>query len=243
MRSLGRNRACVAVLLLLLLAPGRHAAHAWAADAAPMPMPTPVSFSASDGGTVYGDLYGAGPRGLVLVHGGRYDKASWAGQAPAFVAAGFRVLAIDLRGYGASTGGPDSRDPADGRHLDVLAAVRFLRDRDASHVAVLGASMGGDAAARAAEAEPAAIDRLVLLAAGAYTPLTAMPGRKLFIVARDDIIGDDTPRLPAIRAQYDRAAEPKRFVVLDGSAHAQQLFATAQGKRALAEILRFLTAD
>ena len=44
--------------------------------------------------------------------------------------------------------------------------------------------MGGDYAAEAAETEPAAIDRLVLLAFGAYTPLTKMKGPKLFTLAR-----------------------------------------------------------
>lgn len=103
--------------------------------------------------------------------------------------------------------------------------------------------MGGDYAAEAAEAEPDAIDRLVLLAAGAYTPLIRMKGRKLFIMSRDDIIGDNKPRLPKIREQYERAAGPKEMVILDGSAHAQRIFATGQGEQLMREILRFLEAS
>jgi dienelactone hydrolase len=125
----------------------------------------------------------------------------------------------------------------------VLAAVRYLRKTGVKSVVVVGASMGGDYAAEAAEAEPDAIDRLVLLAAGAYTPLIRMKGRKLFIMSRDDIIGDNKPRLPKIREQYERAAGPKEMVILDGSAHAQRIFATGQGEQLMREILRFLEAS
>jgi hypothetical protein len=66
--------------------------------------------------------------------------------------------------------------------------------------------------------------------------------RELFIMSRDDIIGDNTPRLPDIRRQYERASDPKEFVVLDGSAHAQFIFATNQGDRLMRDVLRFLSA-
>ena len=101
---------------------------------------------------------------------------------------------------------------------------------------------GGDYAAEAAETEPQEIDRLVLLASGAYTTLTRMKGRKLFIVARDDANADG-PRLPRIRAQFEKALEPKELIILDGSAHAQFLFQTAQGERVMREIIRFLSAS
>ena len=101
--------------------------------------------------------------------------------------------------------------------------------------------MGGDYAAEAAEEQAGAIDRLVLLAAGAYTTLKTMKGPKLFM-SRDDIIGDNRPRLPAIRQQYDRASGPKSFVILEGSAHAQALFATSQSGRVMREIITFLSA-
>ena len=109
------------------------------------------------------------------------------------------------------------------------------------HAVVIGASMGGDYAAEAAEEQPAAIDRLVLLAAGAYTPLVRSKARKLFLMSRDDVIGDNQPRMPPIRGQYEKATGPKEFVVLEGSAHAQMLFQTDQGDRVMREILRFLS--
>jgi pimeloyl-ACP methyl ester carboxylesterase len=205
--------------------------------------PSRVSFPTSDGGLVYGDLYGKGERGVVLAHGGRYNKESWAAQARALAAAGFRALAINFRGYGESRG-PGQGDPLSAPlHLDVLAAVRYLRGTGARTVAVVGGSMGGGAAADAsAEAEPGEIDRLVLLGSGAGRAPEKMAGRKLFIVARGDTTASGTPRLVGIQEQYDRTPEPKDMVILQGSAHAQFLFQTDQGERVMGEILRFLSA-
>ena len=82
----------------------------------------------------------------------------------------------------------------------------------------------------------------MLLAHGAYGPPERLKGRKLFIVSRDDIGSGDKPRLDKIRAQYDKAPDPKELVILEGSAHAQFVFQTDQGERLLQEILRFLSA-
>jgi pimeloyl-ACP methyl ester carboxylesterase len=189
-----------------------------------------ISFPTQDGGMIVADLYGKGDRAVVLAHGGRFNKESWKNQAQTLAASGFRAIAIEYR------------SAEEGRRFDILAAVHYLRNNGAKSVSVVGASMGGDYAAEAAEAEPAAIDRLVLLASGAYTPLIKMKGPKLFILARDDANAEG-PRLPKIQAQYEKAAQPKKFVLLDGSAHAQFLFETAQGERVMQEILRFLTAQ
>jgi pimeloyl-ACP methyl ester carboxylesterase len=200
-----------------------------------------VSFPTTDGGLIYADLYGGGHRGVVLAHGGRFNKTSWKTQARILAAAGWRSLAIDYRGEGQSRGGSEGQSLDEGRPLDILGAVHYLRQAGAESVSVVGASMGGDYAAEAAQREPAAIDRLVLLAAGAYTTLTRMPGRKLFILARDDANAGG-PRLPAIRAQYEKALQPKEWIIVNGSAHAQFLFQTDQRDRVMREIVRFLSA-
>jgi alpha-beta hydrolase superfamily lysophospholipase len=200
-----------------------------------------VSFPTEDGGLIQADVYGAGGRGVVLAHGGRFDKESWEKQARTLAAAGFRVLALDFRGYGQSRG-PGQADPLSAPlYWDVLAAVRYLRKNGATMVSVVGASMGGAAAADASiRSEPGEIDRLVLLAAWTAGPPEKMKGRKLFIVARDDASGDGL-RLPRIRANFEKAAEPKKLVIVDGAAHAQFLFATDQAERVMSEIKNFLT--
>lgn len=203
-----------------------------------------VSFPTQDGGVVSADLYGQGKRAVVLVHGGQFHKESWEKQAVVLANAGFRVLTIDLRGYGQSRGPGDSNPMDAPLHLDVLAAVRYLHNSGAKSVSVVGASMGGSAAADASiSANPGEIDRVVLLAAyGWYGSPEKLTGRKLFIVARDDTEGEGTLRLPKIREYYQKVPEPKELIVLDGSAHAQFLFDTAQGPRVMNEILRFLSA-
>jgi pimeloyl-ACP methyl ester carboxylesterase len=203
---------------------------------------TTVSFPTDDGGVVYADVYGEGDRGIVLAHGGRFNKESWEKQARTLAAAKFRVLALDFRGYGKSRG-PGQPDPMSAPlHLDVLAAVRYLRKTGATSVSVVGGSMGGGAAGDASIASRSGeIDRLVLLGAAPNGPADKLKSSTLFIVARDDA-NDDGPRLPRIREQYEKAPEPKKLIILDGSSHAQFLFQTDQGERVMREILRFLSA-
>jgi len=204
--------------------------------------PEHVSFPTQDGGLVYADMYGKGGRGVVLAHGGRFTKESWEKQARALVAAGFRALAIDFRGYGQSRGPGQSEPLGAPLHFDVLAAVRYLRQNGAKTVSVIGGSMGGGAAADASvEAEPGEIDRLVLLGSTGGGKPERLKGRKLFIMSRDDLGPGDKPRLPRIRADYARTPEPKELVILDGSAHAQFIFGTDQAERLMREILRFLS--
>jgi pimeloyl-ACP methyl ester carboxylesterase len=207
------------------------------------PAPEQVSFPTQDGGLIYANLYGSGERGVVLAHGGRFNKESWDTQARTLVKAGFRVLAIDFRGRGQSRGGPRPQASDDGLRFDVLAAIRYLRTNGTKTVSVVGASFGGGAAAEAAvEAGPDEIDRLILLAHSPIDKPEQMKGRKLFILTREDFSGDNKiPRLPKIRDQYERAPGPKELILLDGSAHAQLIFETDQGERLMREILRFLS--
>lgn len=203
-----------------------------------------VSLPTPDGGRVEADLYGAGDRGVVLAHGGRFDKSSWKTQARALADAGFRVLAIDFRAAVESRAGRESACLYDESCLavDVLAAVRYLRRAGARKVSVIGASLGGGAAAQATvEAREGEIDRVVLLAHMLIAAPDRMKGRKLFIVSRADIGSGNKPRLPGIRAQYEKASAPKELIILEGSAHAQFIFETPEGQRLMREILRFLS--
>jgi dienelactone hydrolase len=177
----------------------------------------------------------------VLAHGGRFNKESWEKQARALTSAGFRVLALDFRGYGKSRG-PGQSDPLSAPlHLDVLTAVRYLRKTGAKSVSVVGGSMGAGAAGDASIASrPGEIDRLVLLGGAPNGPAEELKSSSLFIVARDDASGDG-PHLPRIQQQYEKAPEPKTLIMLKGSAHAQNLFQTDQAGRTMREILRFLS--
>jgi pimeloyl-ACP methyl ester carboxylesterase len=196
-----------------------------------------VSFPTQDGGLIHADLYGKGDRGVVLAHGARFNKESWKKQAKTLEEAGFRVLAIDFRGYGQSRGPAKADAQSAPLQLAVLAAVRYLRKAGAKTVSVVGGSMGGVAAGEAAvEAEPGEMDRLVFLGSGGSDKNPEkMRGRKLFLIARDD------SGLPKVRENHAKTPGPKKLVILEGSAHAQFLFATDQGDRVMREILQFLS--
>jgi pimeloyl-ACP methyl ester carboxylesterase len=201
-----------------------------------------VGFKTGDGGYISADLYGTGARGVVLAHGYRFSKESWEPQASTLTKQGFQVLAIDFRGYGESKG-PGQADPLNAPlHHDVLAAVRYLRERGAMEVSVVGASMGAEASARASsEARSGEIDRLVLLAGGVGVPAAQLKGRKLFVVAQGDLDSTGSSRLGKIREAYNQASEPKDLLILEGSAHAQALFSTEAGDQLLRDIVSFLS--
>ena len=196
-----------------------------------------VSFPTEDGGVVHADLYGAGDHAVVLAHGMKFDKASWKDQALPLANAGYRVIAIDFRGYGKSHGGPKSQSPQNEMYLDILAAAAYLREHGAKSVAVIGASMGGGASANAAvKGKPGSIDRLILLAPVPIEHPEMINVPKLYASAQGD------PITIQVKEQYAKAPEPKEMLLLDGSAHAQFLFTTDQNERLMKAILRFLSA-
>ena len=202
-----------------------------------------VSFATDDGGQICADLYGQSSVAVVLAHGGQFNKESWRSQASALASKGFRVLAIDFRGFGCSKG-PGQQDFSTAPfEKDVLAAVRYLKANGAKKVSVVGGSFGGAAAGDASiKSKSGEIDRIVFLGAAPNLPAEGLKSRALFIVAREDSEGGGALRLPGIRLQYDKAPQPKRLIVLDGRAHAQFLFQSAQSARVMREIEQFLSA-
>jgi pimeloyl-ACP methyl ester carboxylesterase len=193
-------------------------------------------------GKIQADLYGSGTCGVILAHGGSFNKESWKKQAQAFADAGFLVLAIRFRGDASSPdGSPGSFGSTADNAADVLAAVSYLHRTGAKTVSAVGASLGGDAVGEAdAQSKPGNIARIVFLgSSGGDTP-QKLTGGKLFIVARNDSSASGL-RLPEISRNYQKAPQPKKLVILEGSAHAQYLFDTDQGPRLLNEVLRFLS--
>jgi pimeloyl-ACP methyl ester carboxylesterase len=198
-----------------------------------------ITFATRDSGVVTADEYGTGVSAVLLVPGGRFDRRSWAQQARVFADAGLRVLAIDLRGRGDTRVG---RAGLDSLHLDVLGAIEYLRATGATRLTVVGASLGGWAAAEAVVVAAPVVDGLVLIAHAPIERPERLRARTLFVVSRGDTRGGGIPRLSEVREQYRRARGSNTLVVLEGAAHAQQLFATDQGLKALTAILRFVRA-
>jgi len=201
-----------------------------------------VEFPTEDGGLISAEVYGKGTRGVVLAHGGQFNKESWREQARVLAAHGFHVLAFDFRGFGGSRGPGQANFDTAPFDKDVIAAVRYLKAHGMGTVSVVGGSFGGGAAGDASIEWPGEIDRIVFLGSAPNLPADKLTCRSLFIVARDDASADGL-RLPGIRAQYEKAPHPKKLIVLEGSAHAQFLFQTDQRARVLREILKFLSAS
>jgi pimeloyl-ACP methyl ester carboxylesterase len=216
-------RSLVIVLGLFVLAPLAIAS------------PTNVSFTTADGGMVDADLYGTGTRGVVFAHGAIFNKQSWAPLARRIASHGLRALAIDFRGYGMSRSGSDPN----ALDQDVLAAVRWLYKQGVKKVSVVGGSMGGGAAGKAAtEVKAGEIDKLVLLSPMPIdNPEDLKAASILYIASRNESLA------PTVRAQYKRAPEPKKLILLDGSAHAQNIFDTDQAQNLSDAITKFLVEE
>ena len=113
---------------------------------------------------------GEGPP-LVFVHGLSGSWPNWLEQLPVFAAAGHRVVALDLPGFGHS--------PMPAETITISGYARLLDGLcDALQIdaaAVVGNSMGGFVAAELAIAFPQRVERLVLVSAAGLSTY-AHPG-------------------------------------------------------------------
>src|SRR5690242_780153 len=92
---------------------------------------------------VYYEDQGSGPA-VVLLSGWPFDSRSWEPQVHALLAAGYRVIAPDRRGFGRSS------RPSTGYDFDTLAedVGTLLRELDLRDAAVVGFSLGTGEVAR-----------------------------------------------------------------------------------------------
>lgn len=164
-----------------------------------------VRFAADD--RLAGYLMGSGQRYVVLAHQSDGDGCQMYPIGVRLRAAGYHVLAFDFSGTGRS------RPPASGGSrlaADVAAGVGYVRDRGASSVAVIGASMGGLAALDAGTRIRPPLDALVALSAPdefgteQVPSLEGFPAPLQVYVARDDAYF-----VPAAKgfAREDRSAQ------------------------------------
>lgn len=118
---------------------------------------TPHYLDRPEGRIAYDDE-GTGPL-VVMVPGLGDIRAEYRKVVPKLLAAGYRVVTMDLRGHGQSTTGwPDYSSSALGS--DVEALVAHL---DAGPAMLVGDSMGAAAVAWAAADAPKLVNRLVLI--------------------------------------------------------------------------------
>jgi pimeloyl-ACP methyl ester carboxylesterase len=134
--------------------------------------PQEVTLRTDDGVVIAGALYlpGRPGPGIVLVHALSRTHEDWNAVASRLADAGFVVLAIDLRGHGASGPLPEGTtlDDLTPMVADVRAARAFLKTRREAipgRVGLAGASIGANLAILAAAAD-ATVRSLALLSPG-----------------------------------------------------------------------------
>ena len=175
---------------------------------------------------------------LLYLHGARWDVRSSAHRMRRMHELGFAVLGIDYRGFGQSTPGLPSEAMA---HEDARAAWHWLAARHPQAKRYLfGHSLGGAIAVRlAGELDDAA----GLIVEGAFTsipdvvqttkwgwlPVGPLITQRFDAGAQIDrvkapllVVHGSADRLiqPALgRALFERAREPKRFLLVDGGSH------------------------
>jgi hypothetical protein len=134
-----------------------------------LPSPTPetpltgegpweVTFQTADGVTLHGTLHGESTQGVVLAPMYPGEQAGWKPFQEALASQGYRALAFDFRGHGASEG----ERSASTAPVDLAAAVAFMREHDVEQIVLAGAGLGGMAGIQLA-AQDGGITGLVVI--------------------------------------------------------------------------------
>jgi pimeloyl-ACP methyl ester carboxylesterase len=120
-----------------------------------------------DGHALYWEVHAPGrPRTVALLHHGLGSVQAWHRQIPAFVAAGWCVLAFDRWGYGRSD--PRPTFAPDFLAHDADEAVRLFDALGIRRLSLVGHSDGGSIALLIAAEHVPRIERLVSVAAHIY---------------------------------------------------------------------------
>ncbi|SHN36238.1 alpha/beta hydrolase [Rhizobacter sp. OV335] len=175
---------------------------------------------------------------LLYLHGARFDVRTSATRMRRMHELGFSVLAIDYRGFGRSSAGLPSQELA---AEDAHAAWDWLaQKRPHARRFIFGHSLGGAIAVQLAAEVP---DEAGLIVEGGFTsipdvvstfrwgwlPVASFITQRFDAASRIADVGspvlvvhgsDDTLIQPALgRALFERAREPKRFLLVEGASH------------------------
>jgi pimeloyl-ACP methyl ester carboxylesterase len=175
--------------------------------------PLAIEISASDGCLLRGQVWPGESLSILLLHDIDEDEDldRWRPLLPALLAENLTVVAIDLRGHGASDGEWNTGTSID----DIATTIRVVRDRSEGPVLVIAAGPTAIDALSAAEREP--INGVIALSARIH-PLTpeSSPPPHLGEGPGERANYSTTPRAPGI---------PKLFLV--GSQDAESRKTTA----------------
>lgn len=200
-------------------------------------MPERVSFETNDGVQIVGDWVAAPTTlgAVILIHMMPANRRSWADFQVSLAKRGLASLAIDLRGHGESTVGPegsaiDFKNFTDAEHqsslLDVIAAYQWLTRRgfEKQRIALVGASIGANLAAQFLLEEPGVPGAALLSPGRNYRGTnivndirSVLPEQSVWIAASE---GDDQISFEASREAHDIAScNRKTLIPLKAAGH------------------------
>jgi dienelactone hydrolase len=194
-----------------------------------------VTLTAEDGVVLAGALFEPArvpAPAVLLLHMQTRTRHDWDNVADRLAARGFVALSFDFRNHGESAAGPTGAgDDLTALQLDVRAALRFLAERPAlvsGRVAIVGASIGANAAALAGAADPV-VRALVLFSPGLdYRGLRIETAMKTRFADRPALIlvsQEDPYSLRSSRALVAESSGLWELRVLEGAGHGTVMFA------------------
>jgi pimeloyl-ACP methyl ester carboxylesterase len=197
---------------------------------------TQVRFPDGKGATIAGVMVGVGGTGIVLAHQSAGTLCQWLPYGIQLAGRGYRVLAFDFAGFGASTRGVNVP-----LATDVAAAAGYLRSQGATRVILIGASMGGaGCVAAAAQIQPPVAGVIGLSAPARFADTDAVAGARQLKVPVLYAIGErDTDFVADVQALYDATptATPRTLLRVDTGLHGVSLVTIPQVQAALDRFL------
>lgn len=150
-----------------------------------------------------------------MVPGAAYDAESWEPQAERIAANGMSALAVEEASAGT-----------------VAEAAEYMKSElGTQDVAIMGGSVGADAALEAAADDQELADQLILISPNSQVSgLGDCP--KLFAASEEESLADTTRQMAEEAPGHDN-----ELLLLPGDAHAQAIFETEEGDRLEREIL------
>jgi uncharacterized protein len=200
---------------------------------------------------------------MLYLHGARWDVRSSAHRMQRMHDLGFAVLGIDYRGFGQSTPTLPSEDLA---HEDAMAAWQWLEKQQpqakrflfghslGSAIALRLASVVDDASGVIVEGSFTSIPDVFSTMKWGWLPLGPLITQRFDAVSRLDKIkvpllvvhgSNDNLIKPELgRALYEKAKQPKRFVLVEGGTHHNtNAVGQVQYRQAVAELFGMKVAS
>lgn len=202
------------------------------AQDAPELTPEAVEVEASDGLLLKGDLFrpetipAEGAPTVVLLHELDSNRVTYNKIVPDFLAAGYIVLTVDLRGHG-ETGGRNDWVAA---QTDTQTWLAWLREQDGvrdDQVAIIGASVGSMVAIMGCAQDPACATVIALSPVSRFPEFDAETAVSTDLAERSVLLiagHRDTNSADAVRTLFAVATGKASAYMFPGGAHGTGFF-------------------